>query len=289
MDGARASMTAMATALMRSAHTRLDRPPLIDDPWGDRLILAAEREAILATAGADDLDAALRAHPAYGAVILRARYSEDALADAVGRGVGQYVIVGAGMDSFALRRPSFAHALQIFEVDHPATQQFKTRRLAEREITLPPGLHLIAVDLSETGLDTALASSSFRSEQPAFFSWLGVTIYLTRQANLATFRAIASSASAGSELVFEYVDQRALDSEVEHTPIQRARARVAAAGEPWISGFHPDQLADELRDTGLELLEDLGAEELETRYCAGRADGLTPSPGAHIARARVAG
>jgi methyltransferase (TIGR00027 family) len=166
-------MTAIGTALMRAAHTRLDRPVLIDDPWGDRLIPADEREAMLAGAGAEDLDAALRAHPSYGTVILRTRYAEDVLAAAVGRGVRQYVIVGAGMDSFALRHPSFAHDFEIFEVDHPSTQEFKTGRLAECEVPLPPGLHLVVADLGETGLDAALETSSFRRDRPAFFSWLG--------------------------------------------------------------------------------------------------------------------
>lgn len=287
MDPGRASATAIGTALMRAAHTRLDRPMLIDDPWGDRLILAEEREAILARAGAENLDTVLRAHPSYGTVILRARYAEDVLAEAVQRGVRQYVIVGAGMDSFALRRPPFAHDLEIFELDHPSTQELKTARLAACELPLPPGLHLVAADLSETGLDDALASSPFRRDRPAFFSWLGVTPYLTRQANLATLAAIASCALAGSELVFSYLDHSLLGSDGAHGPMQRARAQVASLGEPWVSGFDPDQLDSDLQGTGLELVENLGPEELGARYCAGRTDGLNPTPGSHVARAQV--
>ena len=196
MDPGKASWTAMGTALMRASHTRLDRPPLIEDPWGDRLILAEEREAMRAAGEGANLDAALRAHPSYGTVILRARYAEDALADAVGRGVRQYVIVGAGMDSFALRRPLFARAVEIFEVDHPATQDFKVARLTGCGVSMPAGVHLVAVDLSVTGLDVALAGSPFRGDRPAFFSWLGVSGYLTRAANIATLRAVASSAPA---------------------------------------------------------------------------------------------
>jgi len=282
-------MTAMGTALMRAAHTRLDHPPLIDDPWGDRLILAEERETIAASAGAVDLDTALRAHPSYGTVILRARYAEDALGDAIGRGVGQYVIVGAGMDSFALRAPSFACDLEIFEVDHPSTQRFKAARLAGCEVPLPRSLHLVAADLAETRLDAALASSPFRSDRPAFFSWLGVSAYLTRTANLATLAGIASCAPAGSELVFSYIDQRVLDANGGQEPLRRARARLAAAGEPWVSGFEPEQLDDDLREAGLELLENLKPDGLGARYCADRRDGLRPSAGAHVAHARVVG
>jgi len=286
MDAGTASMTAMGTALMRAAHTRLDRPALIDDPWGDRLILGDEREAMLA--GAEDLDSVLRAHPSYGTVILRSRYAEDALAQASARGVRQYVLIGAGMDSFALRRPPFARDLEIFEVDHPSTQEFKTRRLAQCDIGRPPGLHLVAADLSETALDAALAGSSFRRDEPAFFSWLGVSAYLTRAANLATLGAVASCAPAGSELVFSYIDQALLDADDAEGPMRRARAQVASVGEPWVSGFEPDQLADHLRGAGLELVENLGPEELGARYHTVRIDGLHPSPASHVARARVA-
>lgn len=277
----------MSAALMRAIHTRLDHPVLIDDPWGDQLVFDDERVAMLARLGADDLDTALRSHPAYGAVILRARYAEDALASAVARGVRQYVLVGAGMDSFALRRPPFAQDLEIFEVDHPATQMFKTDRLRAREIPLPQGVHLVAADLDETGINAALATSSFRPDQPSFFSWLGVTIYLSRAANLATIGAIASCTPAGSELVFDYVDQGVLDSASQPGSIGRARDQVAAAGEPWISGFDPNQLSGDLRDNGLDLIENLGPEDLQARYCAGRTDGLAPSRGAYIARGRV--
>ncbi len=284
MDPGRASWTAIGTALMRAVHTRLDDPPLIEDTWGERLFLDEQPGTASARRDAEGLDARLRAHPSYGTVILRARYAEDALAEAVRRGVRQYVIVGAGMDSFALRRPAFAHEVDVFEVDYPATQELKLERLAERGIPLPSRLHLVPADLGEISLDAALAGAPFSGERPAFFSWLGVTTYLTRDANMKTLAAIASCAAPGSELVFSYLDQRVLDA--EHSPLHETRARVAAAGEPWVSGFHPGWLGEHLREAGLALLENLGPEELAARYCAGRADGLTPSHGAHVARAR---
>jgi methyltransferase (TIGR00027 family) len=277
----------MGTALMRAAHTRMDRPVLIEDSWGDRLILDEERDAMLARAGGRDADALLRAHPSYGTVIVRARYAEDLLADAVRRGVRQYVIIGAGMDSFALRRPGSPQDLEIFEVDHPSTQALKAGRLGRCGIPMPAGLHLVAADLSETRLDEALAGSSFHGDRPAFFSWLGVTSYLTREANLATLTAIATCALAGSELAFSYLDQRLLDADVAPGRLQRARAQVASLGEPWVSGFDPDELGSVVRGTGLEIIENLGPEELAERYCAGRTDSLSPSLGAHLAHARV--
>jgi methyltransferase (TIGR00027 family) len=272
---------------MRALHTRLDRPVLIDDPWGERLITTHERETLRGIDDAEDLDTALRAHPSYGTVILRARYAEDVLAEAVAREVRQYVIVGAGMDSFALRRPAFAAELEIIEIDHPATQQFKLRRLADCGIAPPPGLRFVPADLSEIPLDAALTGSSFRADRQAVFAWLGVTSYLTRNANLATLRAIASCAAPGSELVFTYLDQRIFETGPEISAMQEARAALASAGEPWVSGFHPDRLGDDLRSTGLELVANLGPEELHARYCADRTDGLAPSPSSYVARARV--
>jgi len=113
-----------------------------------------------------------------------------------------------------------------------------------------------------------------------------VTPYLSREANLATLRAISACACAGSELVFSYTDQSAFDEDAPR--LRDVRATLAAAGEPWISGFHPHRLASDLHDTGLELIEDLGPEQLHARYCADRTDGLTPTVSAHVARARVA-
>jgi methyltransferase (TIGR00027 family) len=304
MDPGRASMTALGTSLIRAAHTRLDRPALIDDPWGERLVTATERDALLQVGlvGLDPVrrqglealgspeavwDATVREYPMYGWVVVRMRYAEDALEAAVLRGVRQYVIVGAGMDSFALRSPAYAQAIEVFEVDHPATQEFKRRRLRDCQVPLPERLHFVAADLSLEGLDAALARSSFRRDQPAFFSWLGVTTYLTREANLATLRAIAGCGAHGGELVFTYVDQRELDPDPDPGDLQQVRAMVRAMDEPWVSGFHPSELAEVLDGVGLALVEDLGGEELRLRYCADRTDNLSSPPAFHVALARV--
>jgi methyltransferase (TIGR00027 family) len=291
---------------MRAVHTRLDDPALIDDPWGDRLVLDEEREAILGAAEAglepaasaqlnglaspaDRAEAALRMHPTYPTIIVRTRYAEDALAAAAAGGARQYVIVGAGMDSFALRGPRFTRELEIFEVDHPATQEFKRRRLRDLGVPIPGRLHFVAADLSMEALGSALGRSSFDRRKLSFFSWLGVTSYLTREANLATLREIASCAVPGSELVFTYIDQREFEPATASAETQRIKAGLAAAGEPWVSGFAPARLQQELSAVGLVLVDDLGGNELRALYCAGRKDRLTPAPYMRIARARVNG
>lgn len=304
MDPARASLTAIGTALMRAEHTRHAREPLIDDPWGDHLITDGERERLgnmlldgLPPEDRDALEAVepdeliarlLRSHPSYGTVIIRTRYTEDALADAVARGVRQFVIIGAGMDSFALRRPAFASDLQVFEVDHPATQELKLRRLASSGVEAQRGVHYVSADLGVDSIDDVLGRSPFHAGQPSFFSWLGVTVYLTREANLNTLQAIAASGAPDSEVVFDFRDQRTDDSEPPDEGAARVLAQFARASEPWISGFDPAELGDELLAVGLALIEDLSPADLRSRYCNARDDGMSPAPKHHLARARVA-
>ena len=296
------SRTALSTSLMRALHTRRDPAPLLDDPWAHRLVPKAERDTFSerllgrmdpAARDADKrspdtmFDDFLLANTAYPGVVLRSRYTEDALAAAVQRGTGQYVLIGAGFDSFTLRRPAFSEDLEIFEIDHPATQKLKLQRIRELGIALPASLHFIAADLARESLADALARSPFRNDRTAFLSWLGVTVYLTRQANLTTLRAIAACTAAGSELVFTYVDQAEFAEGGARSPDNANAQAVAAMGEPYLSGFDPRQIAGELRGCGLELVEDLDGAKISERYARTGANALRPSASMHIARARV--
>ncbi len=289
---------------MRAVHTRLDRPRLIEDPWGDQLVSASEKAALyqramdgvdagtrewLRSLGSEQavIDAVLRSHPTYGGVILRSRYAEDELERAVARGARQYVLIGAGLDSFIVRQPAFARDLHIFEIDHPATQAMKRQRLDECAARVPPNVDFVPADLTREPLASVLARCNVSRTLPAFFSWLGVTIYLSRDANLATLRGIAASSAAGTEIVFTYIDQQVLEGGRSQV-LEKMRAIRAALGEPWLSGFNPATLASELEVLGLRLVEDLGSLELQQRYCTGRTDGLSPSTSGHVARARVA-
>jgi methyltransferase (TIGR00027 family) len=295
-----ASRTALATSLMRAVHTRLDPKPIIDDPWGDRLVPESLRESIRGAAlrrmsgparesagiaSIDIVDAALRRSPGYANVITRTRYAEDALKTAVESGVRQYVLVGAGFDSFILRRPVFAARLEIFEIDHPATQGLKRKRIEDLGLSLPESVHFIAADLALESISSALSRSSFRADQTSFFSWLGVSMYLTREANLATLRSIAASARPGSELVLTYIDERLLNSRSEN--FQALQQRLTSIGEPFLSGFDPKGFAAALKECGLLLLEDLTGDDMAARFGSiGPADSGHPSL-SHIARAQV--
>jgi len=278
MENIAPSRTALATALMRAAHTRLDPHPLINDPWGDRLVPDSTRVEIR--------DEALLRSRAYPNVITRTRYAEDALQAAVAQGIQQYVLIGAGFDSFAVRRPAFSSDLQIFEIDYPATQTLKIQRIKECGVSLPDSVHFIAADLSQESVAAALARSSFERERLTFFSWLGVTMYLTREANVATLRSIASCAPARSELVFTYFDARLFQAQSES--FRELEQRVAAVGEPFLSGFDPATLAAALADCGLDLVEDLDGRDVAARYDRDGAHGLGQSGFSHISLARVA-
>lgn len=203
-----ASQTALATALMRALHTRTDAHRILDDPWGDGLVPASARERIYELARRVDgelpetadaptrqsaIDGFLRANAAYANVILRSRYAEDALHRALARGVRQYVLIGAGLDSYALRRPPEASELVVVEIDHPATQALKRQCIGASGAPWPASARFLAADLATEDLPSALRRSGLHLSEPAFFSWLGVTMYLSWDANLSTLRACGRS------------------------------------------------------------------------------------------------
>jgi methyltransferase (TIGR00027 family) len=296
------SRTALVASLMRALHSRHDASPLLDDPWGDRLVPLSEREGmrerILARMDEEARIRALRApdtvlddfllsNAAFPGVVIRSRYAEDALREATLRGIRQYVLIGAGFDSFVLRRPAFSNALDIFEVDHPATQGFKIQRIRDCGVSLPSTVHFLPADLAHEDLASVLARSSFRRDEPAFFSWLGVTVYLTRQANLATLRSVANAGAPGSELVFTYVDQSEFASGGVRSPDNANAKAVAAMGEPYLSGFDLKEIENDLTKVGLELIEDLDGWEMSRRYGRAGSNALQPAGSMHIALSRV--
>jgi len=278
------SRTARRVALRRAAHQILDVPLVFEDPVALRLLDPEDAAALRADPQQVErtpLDRPLRAF-----LVARSRYAEDELALAVERGVRQYVILGAGLDTFACRSPYPEGLLRIFEVDHPATQVWKRERLAAAGLTLSPDLVLAPVDFEKQTLADGLRSAGWDALRPTFFSWLGVTVYLTEDAVLRTLRFIAS-APAGSEVVFDYGISPSLLNSREHWVFEAMAQRVAAAGEPWRAFFDPSRLAETLRTMGFGQVEDLGGEEINARYFQGRADGLRVGTLAHLMMARV--
>lgn len=293
------SRTALTTSLIRAHHTRTHHSPLISDPWGDLLNPQSFREMILQWVSQDRLQADRDDQPqevldeylsrlaSYASVIFRARYAEDALAAAVARGVEQYVQIGAGFDSYALRRPSNASHVVVFEVDHPATQDLKLQRFATLGLNVPERVEFVPADLASKSIDDALGRSRFQFDKPAIFSWLGVTIYLTRAANLASLKAIADCCVPGSAVVFTYTDELALIPGSQSAAYERMKRNAAAMGEPFLSGFQPNQLAATLAGVGFALSEDLNGLQLSERYACPAVPPLVPSALSRAALAYV--
>jgi methyltransferase (TIGR00027 family) len=280
----RPSLTAQRVALARAAHQLYDHPKVLDDPLALRIIGASSAAEIRAHRARIDLKLAryLRAF-----VVARSRIAEDALAAAVARGVHQYVILGAGLDTFAYRNPYPTALLRVFEVDHPATQAWKRRSLSAAAIAIPESLTFVPVDFEAETLAERLAQAGFRSDAPAAFSWLGVTVYLSHEAVTDTLRYVATALPRGSGIVFDYAVPPATVSFWRRLAVRLLMRRVAAAGEPWKSFFDPRALAGELRGLGFAHLEDLGPDELNARFFAGRSDGLEVGRLGHVMVART--
>jgi methyltransferase (TIGR00027 family) len=275
------SRTARGAALQRAAHQLLELPHVFDDPLALR-IFGAQGVARLARNLDDYRTAASRAMRAF--LVVRSRYAEDELARAYARGVRQYVVLGAGLDTFAYRNPH--RALRVFEVDHPSTQAWKRSRLHAENIELPKSLRFAPVDFETQTLAGGLGAAGFRADRPAFFSWLGVTIYLSREAVAGTLRGIAACAR-GSQLVFDFSPPPAELADAERSSHARLAARVASTGEPWIGYFSPGALVEELRAGGYAAAQALGGVELNQRYLSGRADGFKLYGSGRIMNAQV--
>lgn len=270
MQTGRASKTALRVAIRRAAHQVMDRPPVLDDPIAVRLV---------GSAFARDMERAqhkvARDFRAFMAV--RSRFVEDQLAVAVAQGVRQYVVLGAGLDTFAWRNPF--PELRVFEVDFPATQEWKRAMLDEAELGMPAGLAFVPLDFEHQTLSAGLVEAGFNAGKPAFFGWLGVVPYLTREAFRATLGDIARM-RAGSGVGFDYGLSAAVLGPLHRLALQALADRVAAAGEPFKLLFTPDEAERELHQAGFIRIEQWDSRRLNARYFKDRADGLKlPEPG----------
>jgi methyltransferase (TIGR00027 family) len=274
MQEARPSRTAFRVAMHRAAHQVLDNPKVLDDSLALAIIgpKAASQLHSVENRYGEQAARNLRAFMA-----ARSRYAEDELAAAVSRGVRQYVILGAGLDTFAYRNPHPESALRVFEVDYPATQDWKRGRLGAAGISIPSSITFAPADF-ENGetLSEALGESNFDFTVPAFFSWLGVTMYLTELAAMATLNFVVSTPKGGG-VVFDYAVPRSSLDPAAQIALDALSARVAAAGEPFRTFFDPTALAESLRKTGFSSIEDLDAAAINARYFQDRADGLSVS------------
>ncbi|NWG70989.1 MAG: class I SAM-dependent methyltransferase [Parvularculaceae bacterium] len=275
------SRTAMMTALARGLHRLFDdRPWLVDDPFGLLLIGPDWRSAGGAAAAAYDETerARLRAF-----IVARQKFAEDRLI--AGR-YPQYVMLGAGLDSFVWRRPDVARHTRIFEIDHPATQNFKRTRADALGLTLPRTHSYTAVDFERETVQQALDRAGFDWSLPAFFTWIGVTMYISRAASRAVFSTVANCAE-GSEIVFTYAPS-ANELDADDRKLRDIFVGIAAAaGESAISEFSQFELAELVAETGLTLAANPTRQDVAQAYFVDRNDGLAPHGMERVAAART--
>ena len=270
MEHARPSRTALRVAMRRAAHQLYDAPPLVfDDPIAVA-ILGPHAAEIERTPGRNPANKprpfsiSLRAY-----LVARSRYAEDLLAQAVQRGVTQYVLLGAGLDTFAHRNPH--PSLHVFEVDHPATQQWKRELLLTTALPTPASLTYVPVDFERQSLPAQLQAAGFNPAAPTFFAWLGVVPYLTLEAFRATICFISAQPPT-SGLIFDYAQPRHLLPPLEQLALDSLASRVQLAGEAFQLFFTPAEIAAEL--AAFHTIEDIGASEINARYFAARTDNL---------------
>jgi methyltransferase (TIGR00027 family) len=260
----------MRVAVRRAAHQLFDHPKVLVDPIA---------LPIIGSEAAAKLEAERRRHESHVArnlrafLVARSRFAEDELARAVVHGVTQYVVLGAGLDTFAYRNPYADFAPRVFEVDYPATQEWKRRRLAAAGIAIPPSVTYAPVNFERQTLAEGLKLVGFDASKAAFFSWLGVTMYLTEEAVISTFGFVASTPPGGG-VVFDYAVPRSSLNWVGRLALDALSHRVAAAGEPFRTFFDSCELAERLRRIGFRQVEDLDAGQINARYFKDRADRL---------------
>lgn len=261
------SRTAQQVAIRRAAHQLLDDPKVLDDPLALRII---------GTQAAEELQSSPRERHGFSRAFrafmaARSRYAEDQIAQAVANGVRQCVVLGAGLDTFACRSPH--PDLHVFEVDHPATQAWKRSQLAAAGIEIPASLTFVPVDFEQQVLADELRQAGFRESEPVFFSWLGVTPYLSHAAFVSTLSFIAKM-PPGSGVVFDFSIDRKLLNPGQRIAAAALAARVAADGEPFQLFLDPAKLQEELKGLGFRRTEFLDREQLNARYFHNRTDGL---------------
>jgi methyltransferase (TIGR00027 family) len=269
--------TAVRVALWRAMHVQIDAPPhVIEDEVG--LLLA-------------DPDDGWRSRPDMhpqgtslfrAGMVARARFIEDLVVEQADRGVGQYVILGAGLDTFAQRRPEIASRLRVFEIDQPGPQEWKRQRLIEVGFDVPDWLRLVPVDFESGGSWwEQLAAAGFDADQPAVVVSTGVSMYLTKETNAATLRQLASLAP-GSSLVMTFMLPLELIDEEDRQAVQFAVNGARASGTPFISFFAPADMLASARNAGFKDAQHVSAAMLNQRYFAGRSDGLRTSSGEEL-------
>jgi methyltransferase (TIGR00027 family) len=264
--------SAIRVALWRALHLEQDAaPPVFEDRIG--IEIAAPEQDWRSRGDMSPFTRVFRA-----AIIARARFIDDLVVEQATEGVTQYVILGAGLDTFAQRRPDVAATLNIFEIDQPSPQAWKQQRLAALGIPTPSNLHFVPVDFEAGGQWPAqLAKAGFDASKPAIIASTGVSMYLTKEANAATLRDIARFAP-GSTLAMTFIVPLEMASPEVRPGMEMSIKGARDSGTPFLSFYAPDEMLAAAREAGFKTVEHVSMADLAERYFADRSDGLRPPP-----------
>lgn len=265
--------TAVRTALWRAMHVLVDaKPYILEDEVGLRLI-----------APNDDWGERPDMHPQFtkrlrASIVARARFIEDIIVEQSKKGVSQYVILGAGLDTFAQRRPDIASELQIFEIDQPNTQTWKKDRLIEHGFDILPNLHFVSVNFETLSWWEQLLKAGFNINEPAVVACTGVTLYLTKDTIISTLKQIATLGSGSLLAMTFYLPMGLIDE--EDRPLQQIAEKGAReAGTPFVSFFAPNEVLTLAQEAGFKETEVISTQHLEQLYFTNRSDSLLPASG----------
>lgn len=300
------SRTAVLAAVTRGMHTEMSGNPLLDDQLASKLYTNEEKQQITdigVRMGVSDEDShqlgdayspteawemAFDRGAFAASSVARNRYAEDCLEAAHReRGIDQYVVVGAGLDTFAWRRPELADELTIIELDHPDVQRFKRERLDEAGLDIPNSVHFAPVNLETERVSSALADTAYDSGAPAFYSWLGVTPYLPSKAIFGTLQDITETSVAGSEIVFDFVDTEGSAPETTTDRIRRFIQMVEQMGASTGDGLGLATFEERMNDLGLEVVELLSPDGQRRRYFSDQPDYFGPTEHYHFAHVKI--
>lgn len=284
MQEEKPSATAWRVALARAAHQIFDTPKIFDDPLALRIVGAYSQGRNPETFFHNRYKPTRRSTFVRALVAVRSRLAEDQLAAAVGDGVRQYVLLGAGLDTFAYRNPH--EGVRVFEVDHPATQSWKRKILSRAAIQTPESLTFVPVNFERQTAVEGLTAAGFDRSSPAFFAWLGVTMYLQEDAVYSMLRDIAGM-PARSGVIFDFAVSKQEMTLLSRLAVSVVNRRLKRIGEPWVTFLAPATLTARLASLGFHDIRDLSAEELNARFFSGRSDGLRVSPVGRVMIASV--
>ncbi|NOX84753.1 MAG: class I SAM-dependent methyltransferase [Chlorobi bacterium] len=285
----RGSRTADTSAAQRAYHTLYaSEPKVFDDPFAIQLTGPAWRFCLknkwIVRFIERQYDWTM---PIIGHHVARSRYVEEQLDKLLEKGFTQYVLLGAGMDSFVFRRPELSGKLAVFEIDHPGTQTRKRDRLKKLGIPEPRNVKYIAVDFEQDSLTEKLSETGFQADEKTLFAWLGVVPYLTEASILTTLKDIAKTVARGSELIFDVLYRSAFTQGKGTMTGRKLFRSTERKGEPMITGYDPDDLKRLLPETGFELTCVVSPDDFTNMWFTGRKDGLKPWKYTYVVRARV--